>query len=68
MGFRGSVGLKNIPPAQPAVVYGGADIQERSATVCVSCIFPSLSMHKSACCVFVLVEPIVLPSVQPYEN
>lgn len=68
MGLRGNVGLKKIPPAQPAVVYGGADIQERFATVCVSCIFPSLSMHKSACCVFVLVEPIVLPSVQPYEN
>lgn len=36
--------------------------------MCVNGIFPSPSMHKSACCVFVLVEPIFLPSVQPYEN
>lgn len=67
-GLRGNVGLKKIPPAQLAAVYGSADTHQSSATVYVNWVFPSLSTHKSACCVFVLVEPIFLPSVQPYEN
>lgn len=34
MGLRGSVGLKRIPPAQPAAVYGSADTQELCNNVC----------------------------------